>query len=208
MAVTQIINHATPAGFSVHNPHRYNYGAIAKSQVEAQYIDLMLGGGDRYFSSLRSQMQSKNVEYINNISELESINNEKRVIGALAYESTAQVEDQTQRTGLADMTEASLSRLENDNGFFLMIEGSDIDSYSHYLNMDGMLREIIGFDNAVKVAMDYVDSHPDTLLIVTADHETGGLNLNGITSKEQLTNDLFTARGRSSVTGNLERNSY
>lgn len=202
MAVTQIINHATPAGFSVHNTHRYNYDAIAQSQINASYIDLMLGGGANYFSPYTSLMESNGITYINDLDDIEGISSDKRVIGTFAEDSISKLTEG--RTSLAEITDAALSRLDNDDGFFLMIEGSDIDLYSHRCNMDMMLNEMIDFDDAVEVAMAYVDTHPDTLLIITADHETGGLSLDGVTTKEQLTNDLFTVHGISTVTGQLE----
>lgn len=189
---TQILNHATPAGFSVHNINRNNYEEIAYAQVNSS-VDLMLGGGKKYFSSYQEEMTKNNYEWINKIDELDNIDKTKKVIGTFAEES---ISKEMQRVTLADMTNKALSRLENDNGFFLMVEGSDIDTYSHNSDIDNMLKEMIDFDNAVKVAMEYVDNNEETLLIVTADHETGGLMLdNTIINKEQLTNELYTSNG-------------
>ncbi len=70
-----------------------------------------------------------------------------------------------------------------------MVEGTDIDTFSHKKDINNTLIEMLDFDDAVKVAKEYVDKNEDTLLIVTADHETGGLTLNGIKSKEQLTSN-------------------
>ena len=189
---TQILNHATPAGFSVHNSYRYNYEEIAQLQVES-CVDLMLGGGRKYFSIYESRMLENNFRWINEFSEIKNIDKNEKVIGTFAEES---ISKEVNRTSLVDMTDEALSRLENENGFLLMVEGSDIDSYSHEENIDKMLIEMIDFDDAVEIAMSYVDTHPDTLLILTADHETGGLNLDGIISKEQLTDSLFTSNGQ------------
>lgn len=189
---TQILNHATPAGFSVHNVYRYNYEEIAQSQIEC-CVDLMLGGGRKYFRDYEFKMVENNCKWINELSELKNINENERVIGTFAEENLSL---EINRTSLADMTKGAIDRLEDENGFFLMLEGSDIDTYSHSGNMDKMLIEMLDFDDAVGIAMDYVKSHPDTLLIVTADHETGGLNLDGVTSKEQLTDLLFTSYGQ------------
>ena len=187
---TQILNHATPAGFSVHNNYRYNHDKIAVSQIEAG-IDLMLGGGRKYFSKYKTKMKENNIKWINSLSEIDNIDKDVKVIGTFADES---ISKQEIRTSLSNMTATALSRLENENGFFLMIEGSDIDSYSHKLNIIKMLEEVIDFDNAVKIAKEYVDIHPDTLLIVTADHETGGLDLSGVKSRDQLKDSLFTTK--------------
>ena len=66
---------------------------------------------------------------------------------------------------------------ERDEGFMLVVEGSMIDYVSHRNDSEGILAEMRDFDRAVRVAMEYVDAHPGTLLVVTADHETGGLTL-------------------------------
>ncbi len=196
---TQILNHATPAGFSIHNEHRYNYEKIAESQTQS-FIDIMLGGGRNYFSQYEQNMLNNNYKWINHLSELNKIAQNEKVIGTFANES---ISKENIRTPLADMVEAVIPRLENENGFILMIEGSDIDTYSHEGNMAKMLTELIDFDDAIKVAIEYVDTHPDTLLIVTADHETGGLNLDGVTSKQQLQDSLFTSYGAHTETNVL-----
>lgn len=192
IACTQILNHATPAAFSVHNIYRYNYDEIVQLQIES-CVDIMFGGGRNYFSKYESKMADNNYKWINDLSELENINKNEKIIGTFASESISKEKD---RISLANMTKEALSRLENDNGFFLMVEGSDIDVYSHESNMSKMLTEMIDFDDAVGVAMEYVNNNQDTLLVVTADHETGGLTLDGVTSSNQLNNSLFTSEGQ------------
>ena len=123
---------------------------------------------------------------------MKNIEKNEKVLGTFAEKSISEAEN---RIRLSEMTTEALSRLENENGFFVMIEGSCIDTYSHEQNIDKMLVEMIDFDDAVKTAMEYVDNNPDTLLIVTADHETGGLMLDGVSKKEQLTDSLFTSNG-------------
>ena len=189
---TQILNHATPASFLVHNNYRYNYYQIAQEQIRSN-IDIMLGGGRLYFNRYENEIRENGFRWINNISELNNIDKNEKIIGTLANES---ISKENERTNLADMVKETLGRLENENGFLVMIEGSDIDTYSHDNNMKQMLVEMIDFDNAVGVAMEYVDNNPDTLLIITADHETGGLILDNITSKEQLNNECFTSNGQ------------
>ena len=161
----------------------------------------MLGGCQQYFSGtqdLRQEMAANGYNYITNFADLSKYGKDKKVIGAFSWDRmTKDSSDNAINANptLAQMTEAALSRLENNQGFFVMIEGSDIDTYSHKGQMANMLNELQCFDNAIKVSMDYVDRHPNTLLIITADHETGGLSLNNVTSKNQLTDSLFTNRG-------------
>ena len=188
---TQILNHATPAAFSVHNDSRENYDEIAKSQIES-CVDLMLGGGRDYFSKYEAEMIENNFKWINNFSELNEISRVNKVIGTFASESISEEEN---RVSLEELIEEAIYRLDNENGFFLMVEGSNIDTYSHQSNINTTLKEMIDFDNAVGIAKKYVDRNPDTLLIITADHETGGLNLDGVTAADQLTDSLYTSNG-------------
>lgn len=189
---TQILCHATPASFSVHNNSRYNYDEITKSQIESK-IDLMLGGGRKYFSKFQSEMKNNNFKWINSFEELNNINKNEKIIGTFSKES---ISKEKNRIPLKELTKQAISILENHNGFFVMIEGSDIDTYSHEKNMAKMLTEIIDFDEAVGIAKQYVDEHPDTLLIVTADHETGGLSLDGVNSANELSDSLFKSKGQ------------
>lgn len=77
-----------------------------------------------------------------------------------------------------------------------MIEGSEIDTCSHNSDINNMLVEMIDFDDVVGTAITYVNNYPNTLLSVTAYHETGGLKIDGVSSKEQLNNLLFTSNGQ------------
>ena len=186
---TQILNHATPAGFSVHNDDRKNYDEIALSQIES-CVDLMFGGGSSYFRKYQTEMTENNFKWIDSFSELSSISKDSKVIGTFAENDIKR-----DKVSLAEMTQEAILRLDNENGFFLMVEGSKIDTYSHNENLSKTINELIDFDYAVKVAKEYVDKNKDTLLIVTADHETGGLNLDGITKADQLNDSLFTSNG-------------
>ena len=192
-ACTELLCHATPASFSVHNVYRYNYDEIVLDQINSG-IDVMLGGGRTNFAPYQSEMIQNNFVWVNNFADLENVNKNQKVIGTFA-EGTIGLGLEANRTSLADLTEESLERLENDDGFVLMVEGSDIDVACHNVEMDKMLVEMIDFDDAIGVAMKYVDEHPDTLLVITADHETGGIDMNGVVNKEQLTNDLFKNPG-------------
>ncbi len=191
---TQTIYHATPAGFTAHTSDRNNYWLIAKRQITEEQVDLMIGGGQEQFNGFPQEMAQNGYNYVTNFTDLANYTKDEKVIGAFSWDRMTKDGEGNAKPAdpsLVEMTKAAIARLENDNGFFVMIEGSDIDTYSHKGQMGNMLNELNGFDNAVKVAMDYVDTHPNTLLIVTADHETGGLNLENITAKEELTDQLF-----------------
>jgi alkaline phosphatase len=96
--------------------------------------------------------------------------------------SSSHLDAVTERSGeqplLPEMTEKALEVLSKDGDpFFLMVEGSQIDWEAHGNDVYGVWKETVEFDNAVKIALDFAEKHPDTLIVVTADHETGGLGL-------------------------------
>lgn len=184
---TQVTPHATPAGFTAHVSARYSYNSIAAQQL-TQQLDLLFGGGSSYFDTRTEAIEANNYIWIKDLSEIASVPADKNVLGTFST-SYITADDEPH---LKDMTAAGLERLSNENGFFTMIEGSDIDSYAHKNDMDKMLKELIVFDDAVEVAQKYVEDHPDTLLIVTADHETGGLKIPDNATTEDLTDNLFT----------------
>lgn len=192
IVVTQVLPHATPAGFTAHVSSRHSYDDIATQQIK-QNIDVMFGGGSTYFNARKSLMDDLGYSYVTDFADVASVPASQKLIGA--FKDSYIKHSDTNLPALADTTKAALNRLTGDDGFFVMVEGSDIDAYAHGSNMADMLDEIMVFDKAVKVAQDYVDEHPDTLLIVTADHETGGLDLSGVTDKSQLTNSLFKSGG-------------
>ena len=182
LVVTEILPHATPAGFSAHEIGRWNYDNIAKDQLVSE-IDVMFGGGSSYFDSLNSSMDRAGYEYYTSFCAVPDTLGDSKILGAFGSGAIPQVDSSNQPTGyptLSAMTSRALDLLggdDNDRGFFLMVEGSKIDSYAHGGNLEAMISEAQAFDLSIKVAKDYTDTHPDTLLIVTADHQTGELKL-------------------------------
>ncbi|MHA1909277.1 MAG: alkaline phosphatase, partial [Candidatus Thorarchaeota archaeon] len=178
IVATTLIQHATPASFMAHVNDRDNYSEITRQIVEEANVDVLLGGGRAYFSSSQTQaMESQGYTIVHDRSELLDAPSGK-LLGLfhsqyLAYEM---IRDFSTTPSLAEMTNKSLEILSQDlDGFFLMVEGSKIDYRAHAHDTIGVALETIAFDEAVSVALDYVQDHSNTILIVTADHETGGL---------------------------------
>lgn len=194
IVATQVLPHATPAGFTAHVTSRYSYNTIAVQQIMLQ-PDVLMGGGATYFLNREQLLEENNFVVATTLEDALSAELSKNLLGIFDNNYITADEDPE----LADMADLTLQRLSNDNGFFAMIEGSDIDSYCHQNDMENMLKEILDFDDAVQVAKDYADSNPGTLLIVTADHETGGLSIPEGTTKEGLTNDLFSSEAHTGV---------
>ncbi len=175
---TTQVNHATPAAFYSHVLSRNNYNEIETQLVEDANLDIILGGGRSAFTELElTKMQSRGYNIVENRTELLTAQSNK-IIGLFTpsdppYE---RVRDRTLVPSLAEMTSKSLEILSKDpDGFFLMVEGGQIDWAAHVNNAPNVALETIEFDKSVKIALDYVQTHENTILIVTADHETGGL---------------------------------
>lgn len=173
---TCIIADATPAAFGSHAPSRHNQDSIA-NQFITNNIDLIMGGGGSVFdAALRSNAQNKGYTLITKKSTLLNTN-AKKVLGLFAdgdfpYKKQGYPED---TPTLEEMTKKGIQILDNKNGFFLMSEGGRIDHAGHANNIELNIEETLEFDKAVKAALDFAKKDKNTLVIVTADHETGGL---------------------------------
>jgi len=176
---TSAITHATPASFFAHQKNRSSYEAIAADFLKTD-IDVIIGGGADNFSKRRDsndligQLKDKGYEVILYPSSLESFDADKVAVFTAPQHSPKISEGRGSM--LPDATEQAITLLSrNDKGFFLMVEGSQIDWGSHNNNIDYTVEELIDMDNAVGKALDFARQAGNTLVIVTADHETGGL---------------------------------
>ncbi|MGM0545396.1 MAG: alkaline phosphatase [Bacteroidota bacterium] len=192
LVTTARITHATPAGFSVNIDSRNKEDQIARKYLQREY-DLMLGGGARHFESdsrndgedLISKFSEKNYTIARNKQELTQASSDNPLLGLfydshLPYSIDHQTIDEHQENipTLAEMTENALGHLENQNGFILQVEGGRVDHGAHSNDAAGMLYDQIAFDDAIKVALDFVDQRDDTLLIITTDHGNANPALN------------------------------
>ncbi len=190
LVATSTITHATPASFSAHVQDRRMVTVIAAQQME-QGIEVIFGGGVEDFLP-RSQGGSRDDE--RNLLE-EAAAKGYRVVRdreafleveetpVLGLFSEGQMDfdidrDPEQQPSLAEMTARAIDLLKDDpDGFFLMIEGSRIDHAAHVNDAAAHLHDILAFDEAVAVALDFARRDGQTLLVSTSDHETGGLTL-------------------------------
>lgn len=182
IVVTCSITHATPAAFYAHQPNREMGEEIANDLVNSGF-DLFIGGGSKYFNrrsdnkDLTTELKTKGYNIVYEQYSLDSIDSGK-VVALLADDALPKI---TEGRGeyLSNNTEKAISLLEKKSelGFFLMIEGSQIDWGGHANDKQYTIDEVIDFDNAVKVALEYAKRDGNTLVIVTADHETGGMVL-------------------------------
>lgn len=181
------INHATPAGFYAHRPHRSHLYEIGLQLTESGF-DVFMGGGlaGKYDGEKGNVYEiAKANGYV--VAEGRSGFDAISAIApgtakvwwrggeqALPYAIDVEPGDDTPR--LPEITRRSIELL-GDDGFFLMVEGGRIDFAGHDNDGAANLLDTLEFDRAVAVALDYQKTHPDTLVIVTGDHETGGMSL-------------------------------
>ncbi len=192
---TATIYHATPAGFIAHTDSRYNTEEIIK-QIAESSVNVLLGGGktDIIINNYYEQFEN-NYTIVENRTDLLSTTEENNLLGLFAGFSLPQEKDRNFTTipSLAEITEKALDILSlNENGFFLMVEGSQIDWGGHDNDPVYVALETIAFDYAVKKALEYVQNNDDTILIVTSDHETGGLQVKSNTLNDTLPDSLST----------------
>ena len=175
VVATSSITHATPAAFYAHVNNRYKEKKIA-SQLQNSNINIAFGGGLNFFDLSATNDQ---IKYIYDLDELKNINtSSKRIIGLFDNDGIRRSPD---RPSQQLMTKKALDilakRSAECSGFFLMTEGSQIDWASHDNDASRMITEFRDFDLSIKYAVEFINTRDDTLLIVTADHETGGLQI-------------------------------
>ena len=186
LLATSQINHATPASFAAHNESRNNYDEIANDYIDNKIagklpVDLMLGGGTKYFirddRNLVDEFKAAGYQYGDDIQNLDQIT-QLPAIGLYASKGLPFALDENP-TRLTKLTSKALDLLDNQNkdGFFVMIEGSQIDWCGHANDIACAMAEMDDFASAIEKAKAYVDKNKDTLLVITADHSTGGLTL-------------------------------
>ncbi len=197
LVTTSPITHGTPAAFSAHVLNRNNQDEIAQQQI-VQGIEVLLGGGMRYYSSILNTAESFGYHIVQNRTDMIAGVDEEYLLGLFAHEQMSYEYDRNPlvEPHIAEMTNISLQILDRQtNGFFLMIEGALIDYACHSMNINRTIGETIAFDEAVQVAYEYVQQTARTLLIVTGDHETGGLwvNMTNPTLEYHFSNSGHTA---------------
>lgn len=191
VVVTSQINHATPASYLSHIESRQNYNEIADSYYDEKInghfkMDIILGGGWTYFlrddRNLVNEFKQAGFQYVDKYQQLDVIKPNQPVIGLFADVGLPWALDDTNTHRLSTMTKAATKHLENKQGFFLLIESSQIDWGGHNNDIAAAMGEMDDLAKTLEYLETYVSRNPDTLVVVTADHSTGGLTVaaNGI----------------------------
>ncbi|ROR29278.1 alkaline phosphatase [Mobilisporobacter senegalensis] len=182
---TSEIMHATPADFTAHDPSRKNYDSISEQQVY-QNLDVVIGGGEKFFTSeLRGDKEDllsvikKEYRYASTPVEFHDVTSGKLwamfAPSALSYDFDR---NPSKEPSLGEMTKKAIDLLSKDqDGFFLMVEGSKIDWAAHANDPIGMISDILAFDKAVGVALDFAKNDGNTLVISATDHGNSGITI-------------------------------
>jgi alkaline phosphatase len=187
LVATSEITHATPASFGSHDHSRKNMNSIADDyfdeMVNGQHkIDVLLGGGksnfDRKDRNLTEEFKKDGYSYVEKREDMLNDKNSK-VLGLFADGGLPKKIDRTEEVpSLKDMTNTALSKLNKDkDGFFLMVEGSQIDWAGHDNDIVGAMSEMDDFEQAYKAAIEFAKKDKHTLVVATADHSTGGYSI-------------------------------
>ena len=182
------LNHATPAAFYGHNRSRGNYYDLGLDLVESGF-DFFGGGGIAECDNKKAKSYKGDIYEIAEGRGYTVVRKDMKALaalkpgcgkviatgadGALMYNL-----DAPDSPRIADFTKKAIELLDNERGFFIMVEGGKIDWMCHANDAATVMAEVADFDNAVKVALEFARKNPrDTLVVVTGDHETGGLTM-------------------------------
>ncbi len=186
LVVTSQINHATPASYAAHALKRSMYDSIADQYFDTKIdgnhvVDVMLGGGWKYFirddRDITKEFVKDGYQYIDKYQALSSINNDQ-VLGLFADKGLPWALDDSQPNRLKSMTIAAIDRLDNnDKGFFMLVEASQVDWAGHSNDIAAAMAEMHDLHQTLIWLQKYVARHPDTLVVMTADHSTGGFTI-------------------------------
>jgi alkaline phosphatase len=199
IVVTTSILDATPAAFAAHQITREMIPEIAADFVNAD-LDIFIGGGIEHFNNredgrnLLDELTAKGYQVVETLPEVVKINK-----GKLAgFIKESRVDNRGEQ--LKQTTAVALDILdEHKKGFFLMVEASEIDGGGHDNDMKYTVEEMLDFDKAIGKVLEFAAKDGETLVVVTADHETGGLTLVGGDLKTGEVRGRFTTKGHTGI---------
>jgi len=210
IVVTCSLTHATPAAFASHVKGREMNDEIAEHMAGAG-LEVMFGGGLAYFMPRgmpgSSRQDNKNLidvlakrgEVVVQERQFAGLSEDKPATALIALKHPAPSKDRSLSLG-AMVAKALPILATNGKGFVLMVEGSQIDWEAHKNDAAGIIRETIEFDDAVGVVLDFAQKDGRTLVVVTADHETGGMTLLGGSIKDKAVSKAeFSTHDHSAV---------
>ena len=179
ITVTCRLNDATPSDFCNHSASRSDEEYVMQQFVDSD-VDFISGGGRHFFDqrtdgrNLIKEMQKKGYTFVDKLKDISRVRSGK-FLGVYDEYDLPPVAERGEI--LLESTKKAIQMLDNSNGFFLMIEGSQIDDYGHKNNIGMVCEELFDFDRTLGYVLEWAAKDGQTLVVVTADHATGGLTL-------------------------------
>jgi len=201
---TSSVTHATPACFYGNQVNRYHVNEDLAKQFLKSNINVLMGGGEDYFNNrsdnvnLLDSLRDKNYIIIDSIIDDIDPSTERLINFCAPKEPESKLNGRGNFLELATEKALSVLNTKNTDGFFLMIEGSQIDWGGHDMDSQYIISETIDFDEAISKVLEFANKDQQTLVLITADHETGGYgiidgNMKNNTIKTSFLTDDHTA---------------
>jgi len=206
IVVTSSVSHATPGAFVGHTPDRQDQTTIA-AQIINQNVEVIIGSGAKYFlpkslngertdgRNIVNEFKDQGYFVTEKVDELLSFTKTNQKIFAVEFGDGLPWSSERNYT-LGDLTKTAINSLKNDeDGFILMVEGSQIDWAGHDHKSKELLEEMKDFSTAITEALDFARSDSSTLILVTSDHETGGMAITKGSKDGKELEMLYTSGG-------------
>lgn len=201
IAVTCRVNDATPIDFCGHSADRHEEEAIAAQYIDAG-LDFLSGGGIQFWNkredgrNLVEEIKAKGYDFAFTQEEMENSDADRIValLGDTELEPALERGDYLEKAAMK-----AIETLDNKKGFFLMIEGSCIDDWAHKQKVGYMAEELFDFDRTIGRVLEWAEKDGETLVVITADHNTGGLTLIGGSLEERSVKVHFSTYGHNGI---------
>ena len=201
LAVTCRINDATPADFAVHSASRKDEEGITAQFVDSG-VDFISGGGTHFWNqrsdgrNLIEEMKAKGYTFVDKLEDIADAPGSKFLGLYDEYDLKPALD---RGPILMESTKKAIEMLDNRKGFFLMVEGSQIDDWCHRNKVGYVCEELFDFDKVIGAVLEWAEKDGHTLVIVTADHNTGGLTLLKGSIEERTVKVHFSTQGHDGI---------
>jgi alkaline phosphatase len=180
---TDYLDGATPGGFSAHSVSRTDGATITLTQIQSN-VDLLVGHYREDYIPYQGLIADYGYTYLDSFSQFTYNKNASKIYGLIDLEGNGG------SVKLKDLTSFALDYLDNENGFTLMVEQAHVDKFSHSNDFNGAVKMVNSLNDTVDTILSWMGDRKDTLILVTADHETGGLYID---ANEDLYQDKYTS---------------